>query len=132
PCAIAVLDTHVLLHYRLFDEVDWPTLVGAKPVRLVVPLRVVEELDERSTRGVGSSLPPHRRGFGSWRNMSTRRQRRLCDPASSSRSSRQSTSIARPSVDRRYAPKSKSSTRARHSPTPAAAIQSFRSPVISR
>jgi hypothetical protein len=45
--AVAVLDTHILLHYRLFIEVDWLAVVGASSVRLVVPLRVVDELDEK-------------------------------------------------------------------------------------
>jgi predicted ribonuclease YlaK len=36
-----------LLHYRPVDEVDWTAVAGAKAVRLVVPLRVVEELDEK-------------------------------------------------------------------------------------
>jgi hypothetical protein len=44
---LAVVDTHVLLHYRLFDEVDWPAIVGAENVRLVVPLRVIDELDAK-------------------------------------------------------------------------------------
>jgi hypothetical protein len=43
----AVLDTHVLLHYAAPDQVDWPTVIGRSPVRLVVPLRVVEEVDEK-------------------------------------------------------------------------------------
>jgi hypothetical protein len=42
---ITVLDTHVLLHYQPPETVDWLKLVAASPVRLVVPLRVIEELD---------------------------------------------------------------------------------------
>jgi hypothetical protein len=45
--AVAVLDTHVLLHYKPLAEVDWPAVIGAKAVRLVVPLRVIDELDEK-------------------------------------------------------------------------------------
>ncbi|HUZ82205.1 MAG TPA: PIN domain-containing protein [Gaiellaceae bacterium] len=45
--AVAVPDTHALLHYRLFDEVRWTEIVSATPVRLVVPLRVVDELDAK-------------------------------------------------------------------------------------
>lgn len=44
---IAVPDTNTLLHYRLFDEVPWPAVVGAKNVRLAIPLRVVDELDAK-------------------------------------------------------------------------------------
>jgi hypothetical protein len=43
----AVLDTHVLLHYQPPAEVPWPTVVGHAEVRLVLPLRVIEELDEK-------------------------------------------------------------------------------------
>jgi hypothetical protein len=45
PGSIAVVDTHVLLHYQPPDQVVWPEVVGSSPVRLVIPLRVVEELD---------------------------------------------------------------------------------------
>lgn len=44
---LAVTDTNALLHYRLFDEVPWPEIVSATPVRLLVPLRVVDELDAK-------------------------------------------------------------------------------------
>ena len=43
----AVLDTNVLLHYQRPDNVLWPEVLGRAHVRLVVPLRVVEELDEK-------------------------------------------------------------------------------------
>lgn len=45
PGSIAVVDTNVLLHYQPPDHVPWPEIIGSSPVRLVVPLRVVEELD---------------------------------------------------------------------------------------
>jgi predicted ribonuclease YlaK len=44
---ITVVDTHVLLHYEPPWQVIWPEVVGRSPVRLVVPLRVVEELDAK-------------------------------------------------------------------------------------
>jgi rRNA-processing protein FCF1 len=44
---ITVVDTNVLLHYQLPDSVDWPTVVGQSDVRLVLPLRVIEELDAK-------------------------------------------------------------------------------------
>jgi rRNA-processing protein FCF1 len=47
PGAITILDTNVLLHYQLPDSVAWPELVGQESVRLVIPLRVIEELDEK-------------------------------------------------------------------------------------
>jgi hypothetical protein len=43
----AVLDTNSLLHYQRPDNVSWPKVLGRDHVRLVVPLRVVEELDEK-------------------------------------------------------------------------------------
>jgi rRNA maturation endonuclease Nob1/predicted DNA-binding protein YlxM (UPF0122 family) len=49
--SIAVLDTNVLLHHRPLSDVDWPSIVGAKSVLLVVPLRVVHELDARKYVG---------------------------------------------------------------------------------
>jgi PIN domain len=47
PGQLTVVDTHVLLRFLPPDQVDWPTVVGAPTVRLVLPLRVVEELDEK-------------------------------------------------------------------------------------
>lgn len=44
---LTVLDTNVLLHFQPPEEVDWPAVVGTPEVRLVLPLRVVEELDEK-------------------------------------------------------------------------------------
>jgi len=54
PGAIAVLDTNVLLHHRPLKDVDWGKIVGEKPVLLVIPRRVVEELDAR--KYVGTKL----------------------------------------------------------------------------
>ena len=42
---LAVMDTNAFLHYRLFNQVDWSEVVGSSAVRLVVPLRVIDELD---------------------------------------------------------------------------------------
>lgn len=47
PGEILVLDTNVLLHCLMPDQIPWRGLVGQPHVRLVVPLRVVEELDAR-------------------------------------------------------------------------------------
>jgi hypothetical protein len=46
-----VLDTNVLLHYQRPDNLPWPTVLHRASVRLVVPLRVVEELDEKTYSG---------------------------------------------------------------------------------
>ena len=47
PGAITILDTNVLLHHQLPDSVSWREVVGQEGVRLVIPLRVIEELDEK-------------------------------------------------------------------------------------
>jgi hypothetical protein len=47
PGHLTVLDTNVLLHFLPPDQVDWPDVVDMPEVRLVLPLRVVEELDEK-------------------------------------------------------------------------------------
>jgi rRNA-processing protein FCF1 len=47
PGALTILDTNVLLHHQLPDSVAWRELVGQESVRPVIPLRVIEELDEK-------------------------------------------------------------------------------------
>ncbi len=42
---VVVPDTNVFLHFKRFDQIDWAAVVGGSPVRVVIPLRVVEELD---------------------------------------------------------------------------------------
>ena len=42
---IVVPDTNVFLHFKRFNTINWGDVVGMTPVRLVIPLRVVEELD---------------------------------------------------------------------------------------
>lgn len=42
----AFLDTNTLLHYRFFDEIDWPTELGAERVVLVFTSQVISELDK--------------------------------------------------------------------------------------
>jgi rRNA-processing protein FCF1 len=42
---IVIVDTNVLLHHQLPDSVNWPKVVGHPDVRVVIPLRVIEELD---------------------------------------------------------------------------------------
>jgi rRNA-processing protein FCF1 len=48
---IAVLDTHLLLHFLLPEQVDWKEVVGVEPVRLFLPITVVDELDELKYTG---------------------------------------------------------------------------------
>jgi rRNA-processing protein FCF1 len=44
---IIVLDTNTLLHYRNPDQINWQVLTGAPEVLLVVPLVVLDELDDK-------------------------------------------------------------------------------------
>jgi hypothetical protein len=47
PGHITILDTNSILHYQLPDSINWPEIVGQDKVRLVIPLRVIEELDAK-------------------------------------------------------------------------------------
>ena len=47
PGRVAVLDSNVLLHFQPPEQVKWQEVVGQPQVRLVIPLRVIEELDEK-------------------------------------------------------------------------------------
>ena len=53
PGDIVVLDTNVLLHSMPPDQIPWPQELGREQIRLVVPLRVVEELDAKKWSGSG-------------------------------------------------------------------------------
>jgi rRNA-processing protein FCF1 len=48
---IAVVDTHLLLHFLPPEQVDWKEVVGVEPVRLLLPITVVDELDELKYTG---------------------------------------------------------------------------------
>jgi len=45
PGHIAIIDTNTLLHYEPPQSIPWTTVVGQPAIRLVIPLRVIEELD---------------------------------------------------------------------------------------
>lgn len=47
PGHITVVDTNVLLEYQPPAQIPWPDLLHCPDVRLVVPVRVVEELDAK-------------------------------------------------------------------------------------
>ena len=47
PGHLAVIDTNVLLEHQAPEQVKWSEVVNASPVRLVIPLRVLDELDEK-------------------------------------------------------------------------------------
>ncbi|MGC8466555.1 MAG: PIN domain-containing protein [Acidimicrobiales bacterium] len=44
---LAVIDTNVLLEHVPPEQIKWGEVVGKSPVRLVIPLRVLDELDEK-------------------------------------------------------------------------------------
>jgi hypothetical protein len=56
-----VPDTNILLHYKPLDELPWQQLVGAERVRVVLPLRVVEEIDQKKYAARGSLARQARR-----------------------------------------------------------------------
>lgn len=46
-----VVDTNVVIEHQRPDSVNWPKLVGISPVRLILPLRVIEEVDAFKFQG---------------------------------------------------------------------------------
>jgi rRNA-processing protein FCF1 len=44
---ICVPDTNALLHYTRFDQLDWAGLIEEPIARLVIPITVVDELDDK-------------------------------------------------------------------------------------
>jgi PIN domain len=42
-----VVDTNILLHYKPLNELPWPEITGSEQVRVILPLRVIEELDQK-------------------------------------------------------------------------------------
>lgn len=51
----ALPDTSVFMHYEFYDQIPWPAELAAERVRLVVPLLVVDELDDLSFRSKPTS-----------------------------------------------------------------------------
>jgi len=47
PGGIAVLDTNVLLHYFRMEQVRWTELLADTEVRIVVPVVVLDEIDNK-------------------------------------------------------------------------------------
>jgi len=47
PGSLAVLDTNIFLHSSPLNEIPWKEVLDSEQVRLVIPLRVVEELDAK-------------------------------------------------------------------------------------
>lgn len=55
---VAVLDTNVLMHYQRPDEISWAEILGATPVRIILPICVIDELDDK--KYTGSDKMSHR------------------------------------------------------------------------
>lgn len=49
PHRTVFVDTNILLHYVMFDEIDWPRLTEAKEVLLIIPPAVIRNLDLKKT-----------------------------------------------------------------------------------
>jgi PIN domain len=47
----AVLDTNVLMHFQRLDEIPWAEVLGKGPVRIILPICVIDELDNKKYIG---------------------------------------------------------------------------------
>jgi hypothetical protein len=48
---LAVLDTNTLMHYQRPDEIPWAEVLGAPTVRIILPICVIDELDNKKYTG---------------------------------------------------------------------------------
>ncbi|MHB1595613.1 MAG: PIN domain-containing protein [Streptosporangiaceae bacterium] len=48
---IAVLDTNVLMHYQRPDKIAWADILGVPQVRIILPVIVIDELDNKKYTG---------------------------------------------------------------------------------
>ncbi|MFF0028937.1 PIN domain-containing protein [Streptomyces avermitilis] len=51
---IFLLDSNIFLQFRLFTDIDWTETLSCNPVRLVVPLTVLTELDDKKNSSKSS------------------------------------------------------------------------------
>ncbi|MBN1763442.1 MAG: hypothetical protein JW878_10290 [Methanomicrobia archaeon] len=51
-----VLDTNFYLHYKLFTELDWKSLLGCNNLILIVPPTVIKELDDKKFSAPNSRI----------------------------------------------------------------------------
>jgi predicted ribonuclease YlaK len=58
---IAIIDTNVLPHYKPPEQIDWASLLGDPRARLVLPLRVIEELDQKKYASRRDDVPDRAR-----------------------------------------------------------------------
>ncbi|PQJ33601.1 hypothetical protein BSZ35_02405 [Salinibacter sp. 10B] len=52
----AILDTNFFLHFKQIEDVDWREMLDADSVKLVIPRRMIEELDEKKDEGSSEKL----------------------------------------------------------------------------
>ncbi|MCS3615881.1 PIN domain-containing protein [Salinibacter ruber] len=57
-----ILDTNFFLHFEPIDQVDWLGLLNADQVTLVVPRRIIEEIDEQKDQNSQEKLRERARG----------------------------------------------------------------------
>ena len=50
------IDTNVYLNLQIFTDIDWAGMVGSDAVRLVVPVVIAKELDERKNTDTNSTI----------------------------------------------------------------------------
>jgi len=109
---LAVLDTHVILHYQPFTDITtWPDIVGGSPVLLVVPDASSRSLTPGSSPGQNSATE---RGRGSGFCRATWSETR---PGRCGQESRSMLSL--PSTSTRMLPAGRPYGRTRRSSTPA-------------
>lgn len=49
---LVIIDTNIFLHGELFDKIPWRTWLSVKePIQVIVPIRVIDELDSQKFRG---------------------------------------------------------------------------------
>jgi hypothetical protein len=48
---ITVLDTNVLMHYQRLDEIPWAEVLGVILVRIILPICLIDELDNKKYTG---------------------------------------------------------------------------------
>jgi hypothetical protein len=49
--ALAVLDSNVLMHFQLLDEILWAEVLRVSSGRLILPICVIDELDNKKYTG---------------------------------------------------------------------------------
>jgi hypothetical protein len=51
PGDLVIFDTNALMHYQRLDTIPWATVLGATQVRIILPICVIDELDNKKYAG---------------------------------------------------------------------------------